>query len=117
MNENAMKWIEALRSGEYSQTERTLSDKDGFCCLGVACKVYENETGNKLFVNEFGNFIEETLIRDYKCVREWLGLSSHDGEFHQSTGGRIYLTELNDEGKSFNEIADLIESEPLGLFK
>ena len=116
MNENAMKWIEALRSGEYSQTQGTLSDKDGFCCLGVACKVYESETGNKLPVNEFGTFIQDTLIKDYKCVREWIGLSSGDGEF-QETGGGCSLTELNDTGKLFHEIADLIESEPLGLFK
>ena len=116
MNENSMKWIDALISGEYNQTKGTLQDKKGFCCLGVACKVYEQETGNKLPVNEFGTFREDALIREYKCVREWLGLSSGLGRF-QETGGDCSLTKLNDEGKSFNEIADLIESEPPGLFR
>lgn len=27
MNENAKKWVEALRSGEYKQTTETLSDE------------------------------------------------------------------------------------------
>ena len=116
MNENAMKWIDALRSGEYTKTEGVLQNPKGFCCLGVACKVYEQETGNKLPVNEFGTFIEDTLIRDYKCVREWIGLSSGNGGFEE-TGGDNSLTELNDQGKSFSEIAGIIESQPVGLFE
>ena len=33
---NQRKWIAALRSGEYEQTQGCLRDNDGFCCLGVA---------------------------------------------------------------------------------
>lgn len=40
------KWIDALRSGEYSQSQNTLRDKKGFCCLGVLCDLYQKETGN-----------------------------------------------------------------------
>lgn len=29
------KWLEALRSGEYSQTRSHMCDEDGYCCLGV----------------------------------------------------------------------------------
>jgi hypothetical protein len=32
-------WITALESGEYKQTRYSLSDAEGFCCLGVACDV------------------------------------------------------------------------------
>ena len=35
------KWLEALRSGEYSQTTETLKDENGFCCLGVLCDVID----------------------------------------------------------------------------
>lgn len=38
--EFATKWIEALRSGEYGQTVRELTNgNDDYCCLGVACKI------------------------------------------------------------------------------
>ena len=116
MNENAKKWVEALRSGKYSQTTKKLQDEKGFCCLGVACKVYEQETGNKLPVDEYGNFEEHTLMRKYNCVREWIGLSVADGYFEKSYTTHN-LASLNDRGKSFSEIADIIESQPVGLFE
>lgn len=28
-------WVEALRSGEYKQTQYYLKDTEGYCCLGV----------------------------------------------------------------------------------
>lgn len=37
MNEAKMKvWLEALRSGKFSQTRQKLHDRQGYCCLGVA---------------------------------------------------------------------------------
>lgn len=33
------RWLEALKSGEYSQTTRTLRDDSGFCCLGVLADI------------------------------------------------------------------------------
>jgi hypothetical protein len=33
--DSAAKWLEALRSGMYNQTDSVLADGDGFCCLGV----------------------------------------------------------------------------------
>lgn len=33
------RWVEALRSGEYTQTTGRLRDMDGHCCLGVLCDV------------------------------------------------------------------------------
>lgn len=39
----AMKWVEALRSGEYEQGRGRLrvtdNAGDSFCCLGVACEI------------------------------------------------------------------------------
>lgn len=29
------KWIKALRSGEYEQTQEYLATEEGYCCLGV----------------------------------------------------------------------------------
>lgn len=45
MNENMQKWLEALRSGQYSQTTGKLDSFDeatgahSYCCLGVACDI------------------------------------------------------------------------------
>lgn len=33
------KWLKALRSGRYKQTRGTLYDGEGYCCLGVLCRV------------------------------------------------------------------------------
>lgn len=49
-----------------------------------------------------------------KSVRDWLGLSSSSGGFGSVV--RASLDHENDHGKTFAEIADIIESEPLGLF-
>lgn len=123
MNDNAKAWVAALRSGDYKQSKRFLTRIDengdivGHCCLGVACVLA----------------VEASIIpkptRDGGCleydgytfmlpgtVQEWLGLSTSEGYFGTASEG--ILTSLNDnEGKTFDEIADVIESEPEGLFK
>ena len=49
-------------------------------------------------------------------VRDWLNLSTDIGTFRLNTK-RSSLVDLNDDGKTFLEISDIIESEPKGLFK
>lgn len=122
LNENAKKWVAALRSGEYKQTTEVLYNKteDAYCCLGVACMVYEQETGNMLTKDlEVEQGFDESL-RAFPEVQEWLGLNGEEGYFNQIERGKRYaktLTTLNDsEGYSFEDIADVIESEPDGLF-
>ena len=113
MNNNAKLWVEALRSGEYEQGSGWLQQQfigDGYCCLGVACKVYENQTGIEL-IRRGGILKGCNLANEYSQVKQWLGLNTPAGKF-----GNTALTNLNDEGKTFAEIADVIESEPEGLF-
>ena len=118
MNDNARKLVEALRSGEFTQGQKRLRRDDAFCCLGVACSVYTEETGHGrwhansatgtyLFISDDGESVTSLPF----AVKEWLGFSGHGGEF--STGS---LMGLNDVGRTFAEIADVIESEPEGLF-
>lgn len=49
LNENAKKWVQALRSGEYKQGKDALRDNDKFCCLGVACEVYKKENPDFIY--------------------------------------------------------------------
>ena len=45
------KWVNALRSGEYSQCDGKLRSADGFCCLGVLCDLYSQEPFTKGWVS------------------------------------------------------------------
>ena len=102
-------WIAALRSGKYAQTRNVLKDEVGYCCLGVACDIsglgkwdgFHYSIGSEHRAGEL-----PTLVRDA------LGLRACNGSFREGC-----LTNLNDSGKTFAEIADIIESRPKGLFK
>lgn len=117
MNENARKWVQALRSGEFQQAKGTLRDQDGrMCCLGVACEVYRREVGGEWRDEQFGPPGESFQGGFLPLgVRDWLGLASH---FALPKDRRRSLVRCNDSyGATFEEIADLIESEPEGLFR
>ncbi len=116
MNENAKKWVAALRSGKYEQTTGRLHLKgDGYCCLGVACDLFAKE--NKIVISEdhWTGGVDIKYNGDSQLlptpVRNWLGLASGRGNFDDDC-----LSCRNDRGASFKEIADIIESEPEGLF-
>lgn len=121
VQENRTKWVAALRSGNYSQTSHVLCDgRGGYCCLGVLCDIYEEETGETLPKEESGRYkvSEETLL-DFPQIQEWVGLKGTQGEFATRADINFrLLTTLNDEWDDwdFNKLADFIESEPEGLF-
>ena len=122
MNENARKWVGALRSGDYEQTKNFLHDKKGFCCLGVACDLYAKETGkgkwnedSSIYVFGLRDGTMESTVLPWS-VKQWLGLVDCEGRMLRVVES---LTAANDEGdgKSFVEISEIIESEPEGLFR
>lgn len=45
-------------------------------------------------------------------VRDWAGLTTSQGDYRHTA-----LTKQNDDGKTFKQIAKIIESKPEGLFK
>ena len=132
LNANAQKWVDALRSGKYVQTRGALRNDEGnepkFCCLGVACDLYAKETNVdgwqkiETGVNTLYTFVsDESSSEDAlpKPVAYWLGLTSVDGEFNPEIAGlRVNtLIALNDNFRfDFKKIADVIESQPKGLF-
>jgi hypothetical protein len=96
-------WVKALRSGEYNQTSMALARTEdgetitGFCCLGVLAHECVPEPWER---TDHPWYPEElTLPRELKTFEE-LGLD-------RRTHG--ILTTMNDEGKTFDEIADWIE--------
>ena len=118
MNENAKKWVADLRSGKYKQGKGSLNCDGKLCCLGVACEVaiqngvkvqvIKTKIDDASYDGGFG-FLPES-------VRDWLGLRTVDGEYKTGDCHYTSLAKLNDKGKTFAEIADIIEGEPEGLF-
>lgn len=105
-------WVDALRSGQYSQTEEILRDNAGFCCLGVLCDLYRKELNvgtwedRAPFDSDGSNFvfvvdkIAETGTLPVRMAK-MLDLDENS----QSA-----LIDLNDQqGFDFDEIADWIE--------
>ena len=116
MKQEVMKiWVDALRSGEYTQGVGCLKSTNGnYCCLGVLCELYDKNNEVKLRtakypsgVTAFNNFTA-SLPHD---VMNWAGMCNPYGSFIQQVGTKFMdsLSSLNDAGSSFLEIADIIE--------
>ena len=94
-------WIEALRSGKFNQSIDTLQDLNGYCCLGVACKVVIPQedliTDNEILIGQFPKSQQAPV---------WLRLINDN--FYEKVGKE--LTSLNDNYNfTFLQIAELIE--------
>ena len=122
MNANMLLWVEELRSGRYRQGTGRLRDTDNkFCCLGVACDLFFRTTGKGRWVPQLETSSFTFMVDDNgsdvalpKGVRDWLGLASASGGMKQRIHNgvtRQSLTNINDDGVSFDEIANIIESD------
>lgn len=101
MNEEWRKpWVEALRSGKYAQTSGALrSYEGGYCCLGVLADICGlGEWTSKNYYKFAGNLADEILP---EALGDVLGLCPNV---------QRSLAELNDHGRSFEHIADVIEN-------
>jgi hypothetical protein len=113
-------WIEALRSGEYSQAREQLRVKDSFCCLGVLCDLYSKTKGENYWKAEgYGCYYFESLPDQYEYgtlpqnVSEWAGLGGTDNPVVEYNEEKVVaVSDLNDkEQLSFNQIAAIIEEQ------
>ena len=105
----ALRWIEALESDQYEQGRGRLRTGDAFCCLGVACDVADpgqwNSKYGAMFWDDSKSHLPEIL-----CNRLALWMS---GEFPDSDdkwqlpdrNPSRFLTDLNDSGAPFTDIA------------
>ena len=111
-------WVAALRSGEYKQGNEYLHRGDTFCCLGVLCdlaieagapEVKENRhpDGSISTYNGSESYLPSSVV-------EWAGLSCSD-PFLVFKSGEVNechpVSDFNDCGATFDEIADLIEAQ------
>lgn len=119
--EIADKWVAALRSGEYQQAKEWLKTNDGFCCLGVLCDIsglgtWATEPCEGVYAKHLGavaycddDSMDATALSDK--VQEWAGMFSEEGSLRDDDAAITYsLVQMNDEGWTFEEIADYIET-------
>ena len=111
----AMQLVKALRSGEYHQGKGQLvDDDDNFCCLGVACNISKTDLqwekiSGPLWV------IGNATITLPKKIRDEFGFCSLTGRRRDNKfltiNNQQYLSLViaNDQGCSFDQIADYIE--------
>ena len=107
--------IEALESGRYKQCKGQLYSprNGGFCCLGVACVINGVPITSSYYRRD--GFTSGTLSASSKtiAVMDKLHLRNHLGRGFKD---RDSLAVLNDEGKSFKDIAQILRKEPEQYF-
>lgn len=86
------KWVKALRSGKYEQGGLVLRHENAYCCLGVLRHINDPKD------NESSDIEPGAMLSDKQLKRFGFGPRTAEK-----------LADMNDEGISFNEIADYIE--------
>lgn len=105
---NRKLWVDALRSGKYEQGQGQLKTTDGrMCCLGVLADIAGCVWSSN---GEYQTADGKWAYAPARAM-EFVGLATDSG---RSAVGP--LSHNNDRGASFSDIADIIESEPDGLF-
>lgn len=104
-------WIEALQSGQYQQGFKLLrTDKNSFCCLGVLCELHRKEHKKRWGVNGLKQYsYMGTAVALPKEVLKWAELDLNYKFVLIQDDVYNSLANINDEGKSFEEIAKIIE--------
>ena len=123
--EVAKKWIKALRSGKYKQGQEYLKyynqkHQPRHCCLGVLCELYNDEMkkNHKKTLSIKTDFDGSPLKNGYvkfdgkhdflpSVVRKWAGIKNRDGKINR--GSYNSLAGMNDSGKTFKTISNVIE--------
>lgn len=132
--EIADKWTAALRSGKYTQTDGCLKRQwhDGscsYCALGVLCDLFKQEHPDEILEDLNGDGSMVYIIDDSVHLQElpervanWAGTWDQNARFNSSAdpvdwrsrnrsahGQVTTVSDANDFGLFFDEIADLID--------
>lgn len=99
------KWVKALRSGRYDQHDGDLANKQGtaFCCLGVLADIQ-----GCLWRDDLHALIPVDPKTGWRVGEGTLTMKKFCGGL--TDDDQSILAGMNDEGKSFAEIADFIET-------
>lgn len=114
-------WIGELRSEKHAQGKSYLeTHQHKMCCLGLLCNLVmekhpELEVSKHLLCSEYRFYYKGQGDHCYvpNLLAADIGLNTNDGELPP---GLNALTWTNDHGKTFPEIAQIIESHKATLF-
>ena len=120
-------WAKTLESNRFKQGKSLLHNKktDELCCLGVLCKLYEENVGPLVIgskyltaSNRIGISYNGEIYDLPPKVMLWAGLTTKSGKYKmpKEYPPSNYLTTNNDAGLSFKSIAGIIRERPEGLF-
>lgn len=109
------KWVEALRSGKYVQGTHVLCNSNyEYCCLGGLCDLYKNklnveQTFSPVKNNNVFTFDGDSISLPNQVIY-LAGIKQEYGQFRDKNNQLNSLAILNDNGYSFNELADIIDA-------
>lgn len=114
------KWVKALRSGKYKQGQGVLKQTNGenktfHCCLGVLCELYNDQmrkNKKKTLCEKIQHgihYIDKCHEKLPEIVKEWADMNDNLGWFCDQNDRDNCLSDLNDDGKKFKTIANIIE--------
>lgn len=108
MKEYPKEWLLALRSGKYKQGIGQLRYGDFYCCLGVLCDI----TDKKWFDDSYDDkkcVLPQSIMDRYGLEFDLPRLSIEELKDRRGMSLYIELSRLNDDGFTFDQIADVIE--------
>lgn len=121
MNPLLQKVVDALRSGKYPQAKGHLRTEQGYCCLGVMCAVADDDPQ----LDDGQDYRTRNGAIDVlpSSICRALGLTNQNPAVVDVNGEKLFtqahsygyewpltLAWLNDEGFTFDQIADIIAS-------
>lgn len=93
-------WCEELRSGRYQQTHDFLKLGNGYCCLGVLCDIAYKQAVYHIPLENYKNLETERIPDEI--------MKAAKISYDQCRE----LSVANDDGKTFDYIANMIEELP-----
>lgn len=113
---NQALWLQELRSGKYEQGKTDLCRNGKYCCLGVAAEIFKTEQ-TEIHIRKGLKYFDICMSSAPNYVMHSLGIYKDLGETSSLAFDENALAKMNDQGKTFAEIADIIEQDPSVYFK
>ena len=122
-------WVNALRSGKYEQGSEKLRSVTGYCCLGVLCDIYAQEHNTQWefrgdeeinpqsqdywYFDEHSEFLPESVMNwaELKTHNPTVRVDVEDNDDEDNWYYKDELSDINDSGYDFSQIANLIEAQ------
>ncbi len=106
-----VRWLAALRSGQYQQGKGRLRSEDNeYCCLGVLCDLLEPEAWTLVqSEHRYAHRDGSVAFPPFEVTYKVLVGSTPPASWRTAAAAFWRLARLNDDGQTFDAIATEIE--------